>query len=70
MPTIELTLRDDQGRIIDHRSMKRYPLDWKSRSFHDIEGAVEDFKRSALPDIEADGLEAATAAFIQDKKKT
>jgi hypothetical protein len=69
MPTIELTLRDDQGRIIDHRSMKRYPLDWKSRSFHDIEGAVEDFKRSALPDIEADLLEAAQAAFIQDKKK-
>jgi hypothetical protein len=70
MPTIELTLRDDQGHIIDRRSLKRYPLDWKSRSFHDIEGAVEDFKRNALPDIEADLLEAAQAAFIQDKKKT
>lgn len=50
--------------------MKRYPLDWKSRSFHDIEGAVESFKQSALPDIEADLLEAAQAAFIEDKKKT
>jgi hypothetical protein len=70
MPTIELTLRDDNGHIIDHRSIKRYPLDWKSRSFHDIEGAVENFKRSALPDLEADLLEAAQAAFIQDKKKT
>lgn len=70
MPSIELTLRDDNGHIIDCRSMKRYPLDWKSRSFHDIEGAVENFKQSALPDIEADLLEAAQAAFIQDKKKT
>ncbi|MBK8751675.1 MAG: hypothetical protein IPL99_08490 [Candidatus Competibacteraceae bacterium] len=30
MPTIELTLRDDQGHIIDRRSLKRYPLDWKA----------------------------------------
>jgi hypothetical protein len=69
MPTIELTLRDDHGRIIDHGFVKEYPLNWKSQSFHDIEGAVEDFQRSALPDIEADLLEAAQNAFIRDKKE-
>ncbi len=70
MPTIEIILRDDEGHIIDNRSVKKYSLDWKRRSFHDIEGAVEQFKRSALPDIEADLLEAAQDVFIQGKKKT
>jgi hypothetical protein len=67
MSTIELTLRDDHGRIIDQ--VKKYPMDWKSQSFHDIEGAVENFKQIALPDIEAELLEAAQNAFTEDKKK-
>ncbi len=50
--------------------MKKYPLDLKTQSFHDIEGAVENFKQVVLPDIEASLLEAAQSAFIQDKKKT
>jgi hypothetical protein len=70
MPTIELVLRDDNNQIISQQSIKKYPLDWKSQSFHDIEGAVENFKNLALPDIERDLLEAAQRAFIQDKKKT
>jgi hypothetical protein len=70
MPTIELVLRDDNNQIISQQSIKKYPLDWKSQSFHDIEGAVENFKNLALPDIERDLLEAAQQAFIQDKKKT
>jgi hypothetical protein len=69
MPTVEIILRDDDGHMIDSQSVKKYPLDWKGRSFHDIEGAVEQFKRSALPDIEADLLEAAQKAFIEGKKK-
>jgi hypothetical protein len=70
MPTVEIILRDDDGHMIDSRSVKKYPLDWKGRSFHDIEGAVEHFKRSALPDIEADLLEAAQKVFIEGKKRT
>lgn len=70
MPTIELVLRDDDNQIIGHQAIKKYPLDWKSQSFHDIEGAVEHFKNLALPDIELDLLEAAQRTFIQDKKKT
>jgi hypothetical protein len=56
--------------MIDSQAVKKYPLNWKGRSFHDIEGAVEQFKRGALPDIEADLLEAAQKAFIEGKKKT
>ena len=70
MPTVEIILRDDDGHMIDSQAVKKYPLDWKGRSFHDIEGAVEQFKRGALPDIEADLLEAAQKAFIEGKKKT
>lgn len=69
MPTIELILRDENGQIMGQQFVKKYPLDWKSQSFHDIEGAVENFKQKALPDIEASLLEAAQDAFIQDKKK-
>jgi hypothetical protein len=70
MPTVEITLRDDEGHILDNRSVKKYSLDWKKQSFHDIEGAVEQFRQIALPDIEADLLEAAQNAFIAGKKKT
>lgn len=70
MPTLELILRDDNGQIMGEQSVKKYPLDLKTQSFHDIEGAVENFKQVVLPDIEASLLEAAQRAFIQDKKKT
>jgi hypothetical protein len=41
-----------------------------SQSFHDIEGAVENFKKAVLPDIELDLLEAAQSAFVRDKKRS
>jgi len=70
MLTIELILRDDNGQMMGEQSVKKYPLDLKSQSFHDIEGAVEKFKQVVLPDVEASLLEVAQSAFIQDKKKT
>jgi hypothetical protein len=70
MPTIELVLRDDDNRIIGQRSAKRYSLNLSSQSFHDIEGAVENFKKAVLPDVELDLLEAAQSAFVRDKKRS
>ena len=70
MPTVEIILRDDEGHMIDSQAVKKYPLDWKGRSCHDMEGVVEQFKRSALPEIEAGLREAAQKAFIEGKKKT
>jgi len=69
MPTIELILRDDNNQIIVQQSTKKYSLNLTSQSVHDIEGAVEEFKNYALPDITLNLLEAAQIAFIQDKKK-
>lgn len=70
MPTIEWVLRDDNNQIIGQQAIKKYSLNLNSQSVHDIEGAVDDFKRNALPDIELDLLEAAQIAFIQDKKRS
>lgn len=70
MPTIELVIRDDEGNMIDSRSVNRYTLNLGKQSFHDIEGAVETFRRDMLPDLEADLLKAAQDTFIKDKKKS
>ena len=70
MPTVELILRDDEDRIIDHRATRKYSLDCKNQSLHCIEGAVEEFKKNLLPDLQADLLEAAQNRLIQNKKKT
>ncbi len=70
MPTIELVLRDDNNQIIGQQCTKKYSLNLPSQSVHDIEGAVEEFKNYALPDITLSLLEAAQIAFIHDKKKT
>lgn len=69
MPTIELVLRDDHNQVIGQQPIRKYPLNLNSPSFHDIEGSVENFRKTALPDIELALLEAAQKAFIQDKKK-
>jgi hypothetical protein len=70
MATIELVLRDDNNQIIGQESTRKYSLNLNRQTIHDIEGAIEEFKNSALPDIELDLLEAAQIAFTQDKKKT
>jgi hypothetical protein len=46
MPTIELIIRDDKGNVIDSRSVNRYTLNLGKQSFHEIEGAVEQFKKN------------------------
>jgi hypothetical protein len=33
MPTLEIILRDDAGQAIDGRSVKKYPLDCKMKTF-------------------------------------
>ena len=45
MPTIEWVLRDDDNRIIGQQATKKYSLNLNGQSVHDIEGAVEDFKK-------------------------
>ncbi len=70
MPTIELVLRDDHNQVIGQQPIRKYLLNLNSPIFHDIEGAVENFRKTVLPDIELALLEAAQETFIQDKKRS
>ena len=65
MAKIKMVLEDDDGRVIGTQEVE---LDLKGRSFHDIEGAVEDFRRQALPKLEADLLRDEQRRFHDEKR--
>jgi hypothetical protein len=67
MATIELIIWDNQGNLFDKGSQKTYPIHLGKASFHDIEGAVEQFKRKALPDIEAEWLAATQEKYVRER---
>jgi len=68
MTTIEIIIRDKDGNIINEPEKRKYQLNIGNSSFNDIEGAVESFKKIALPDISSDLLNEAQANFVKDKK--
>jgi len=53
MPRVKMVIEDDDGRVIAVREVE---LDVKSGSFHDVEGAVDEFRREELPRLERDLL--------------
>ena len=63
---IEVIIRDEQGKVIGQ--LEPQPMDLGRQSLHDIEGAVEQWRRKALPDIEAELLSAAQREFVVAKK--
>lgn len=69
MATIKVTIQDDYGNIINEVAGREYPLDLGKATLADIEGAVEDFKKRALADIEQDLLLATQASFVEEQKK-
>lgn len=70
MATIEVIIRDPEGKVFDKENRLIYPMDLGKATFYEIEGAVEQFKKRVLPDIEAELLEAAQKKFIEGKAKT
>ncbi len=74
MAYIEITLRDDEGNVINEGEKKVYELNLGNKSFselrfHDIEGSVEEFKKNALPDITADLLKKTQDNYKEEIKK-
>lgn len=69
MATIELTIRDDNGNILQRTQTTTYTLNLGGQTFSEIEGAVENWKQIVLPDVERKLLEAAQAQFTDEKKK-
>jgi hypothetical protein len=64
---IEVTIRDEAGNVIGQ--LDPQTLDVGTPSLHNIEGAVEAWRKQALPDIEAELLNTAQTEFIEEKKQ-
>ena len=69
MATIKVTIQDDFGNVINEAASREYPLDLGKTTLAEIEGAVEDFKKRALADIERDLLLATQDRFVEEQKK-
>lgn len=69
MATIEIIIRDNAGNIINEKTKREHKLDIGNGKFHNIEGAVERFKKEVLADIEADLLISEQSKYVEDKKK-
>jgi hypothetical protein len=69
MASIEIIVRDDEGRILGKKHYDDEEFDIGSGSFHEIEGAVETFKQKALPEIECTLLEHEQTRFSTALKK-
>ena len=54
MAKIKITIQDDFGKVITETADREYQLDLGKATLTEIEGAVEDFKKRALADIEKD----------------
>jgi hypothetical protein len=63
---IEVIIRDEQGNVIGQ--LEPQAMELGCQSLHDIEGAVEQWRQTALPDIEAELLSAAQREFVAQKK--
>ena len=70
MPTIEITIRDDDGHIIRSTADQPYTLSLEQKTLHDIEGSVEQFKQQTLPEIEKTLLETTQTQFTNEKKNS
>lgn len=69
MATIEVTIRDDEGNIVNKNGPKQYLLNLGKSKLAEIEGAVDSFKNKALPEIEEELLSATQAKFVEEQKK-
>jgi len=65
---VEIVIRDEAGKILSQ--LAPHEIDLGTQSLYDIEGAVENWKQQALPEIEASLLTGAQSQFTQEIKKT
>ena len=69
MAKVRLIIEDDDGNVINEGEVREYKLNIGKGRLADIEGAVEEFKKRALADIEEDLLVMEQAKFVREKKK-
>lgn len=63
MPCIRLILEDDQGNPIPG-ARRTYQLEGECETLDEIEQAVEEFKKRALPEVEQALLSEAQQRFV------
>ena len=66
MVRIKVVIEDDYGNVL--RESEAQALELGQQSLHEIEGAVEEWRRQTLPDIEATLLQNAQQEFTKRKK--
>jgi predicted RNA polymerase sigma factor len=64
---VETVIRDEAGNILSQ--LAAHEINLGNQSLHDIEGAVENWKQQALPEIEASLLTEVQKQFTQEIKK-
>lgn len=69
MARIRIILEDDNGREVAGTEPRIYELGKGLCNLHEIEGALERFRRQALPELTAELLAEAQAAQTKDPKK-
>lgn len=68
MASIEVIIRDDDGNIISQKAAKTVKV--KDATLNSIEADVEDWRKSALPEIESALLHQAQEEFTAEEKNT
>lgn len=69
MARIRITLEDEAGREIEGTEPRFYELNGGLDNLHEIEGALEEFKRQMLPELTRELLTQAQQAALADPKK-
>lgn len=69
MARIRIILEDDDEREMKECESRVYELGRGLNRLHEIEGALERFRRQVLPELTAELLAKAQAAEIKDQKK-
>lgn len=69
MARIRIIVEDGEGREMTEIQSRTYELGKELGSLHDIEGALEQFRRQVLLELTAEFLTQAQAAQTQDPKK-
>ena len=69
MARIRIIMEDDEGHEIQREQPRVYELGSGLEQLRAIEAAVEQFKRAALPDLEAELLALAQERFVAEPLK-
>ena len=66
MASIEVTIRDDDGNVISQTPAKQVNL--KNANLDSIEADVENWRKEALPAVEAELMQRAQTEFTLGEK--